>query len=394
MRIAITSNAPWAATGYGVQTAELAPRLKFSGHEVAIMCNYGLGGTNLEWQGIPLFPQGIDAYSNDITPWQLKHWLNDFGDQKGFALTLYDVWVYKSPEFDEVPIASWVPIDHKGVPQGVKDWFMRTGKGKWAIAMSKFGEQELLGAGIERERVFYAPHSIGSLWQPTESTIRIDMNIPADAHLTLINSQNKGNTPARKCFAEMLQGWWNFAQNKEDAYLFLWTEIHGMANGVNLPRLMSAIGIDPARVRAVPQEHYRSGIGQANVVQAVSASDVLLMTSRGEGFGVPAIEAQACGVPVIVTDWTAQTELCGSGWLVGGQPEWDEFQTGWWKVPNINEITAALEESYRVKGIPSEASAMSEKAITFAEQYRSEKVYNDYWRPILKELEGRLPIKP
>lgn len=36
----------------------------------------------------------------------------------------------------------------------------------------------------------------------------------------------------------------------------------------------------------------------------------------GEGFGIPIIEAQAAGCPVIVTDCTAMTELCLSGWLI------------------------------------------------------------------------------
>jgi hypothetical protein len=54
--------------------------------------------------------------------------------------------------------------------------------------------------------------------------------------------------------------------------------------------------------------------------------------------------------PIISTRWTAMTELCGAGWLVEGQVEWDSFQGSWWKVPNIDAIVAALEASYALKG--------------------------------------------
>ena len=37
--------------------------------------------------------------------------------------------------------------------------------------------------------------------------------------------------------------------------------------------------------------------------------DIFFLSTSGEGFGVPTIEAQACGVPVVVTDYTTTQEL-------------------------------------------------------------------------------------
>jgi glycosyltransferase involved in cell wall biosynthesis len=395
MRIGVTTNAFWAPTGYGQQANEFLPKLKGAGHEVALMANYGLAGTTLEFNGIPVMGQGMDAYSNDLTPAQIAWWIAQNPDQVGLGITLYDVWVYKSPQWDTIPIASWVPVDHSVVPVEVAEWFKRgTDAGKWAIAMSKFGEHELLTAGVPRERLFYAPHSINTqVFKPTESTIREEMGIPADAHLTMINSANKGVTPVRKCWAEMLLAWSQFAQKHNDAWLYIHTETFGLASGVRIERLLQAVKAPMDRVRVVPQFEYRQGLPAQVLAKSYSASDCLLMTSRGEGFGIPVIESLACSTPVIVTNWTAQPELCGVGWKVNGQPEWDEMQTGWWMVPNVGEITDALEQSYALKADTEKMANARTEAVQFAQAYDTDKVFTEHWQPILATLEDELKAK-
>ena len=39
------------------------------------------------------------------------------------------------------------------------------------------------------------------------------------------------------------------------------------------------------------------------------SADALVLPSRGEGAGMPVLEAAACGVPVIATDWGGYEEL-------------------------------------------------------------------------------------
>ncbi len=61
MKILWASNAPWAATGYGMQTAQAVPRIRDAGHDIAIFASYGLNGAMQSWDGIPVYPAGFDA---------------------------------------------------------------------------------------------------------------------------------------------------------------------------------------------------------------------------------------------------------------------------------------------------------------------------------------------
>ena len=72
---------------------------------------------------------------------------------------------------------------------------------------------------------------------------------------------------------------------------------------------------------------------------------MLLNASMGEGFGLTVLEAQACGVPAIVTDFTAMSEVCGAGWKVGYERHWTD-QGSWQARPHVEELVESLEECY------------------------------------------------
>lgn len=61
----------------------------------------------------------------------------------------------------------------------------------------------------------------------------------------------------------------------------------------------------------VPGVHYTGRLDRASLAALVGASQGLIFLPWFEGFGVPLVEAFACGVPVIASNVTAMPEICG-----------------------------------------------------------------------------------
>jgi glycosyltransferase involved in cell wall biosynthesis len=195
-----------------------------------------------------------------------------------------------------------------------------------------------------------------------------------------MNAANKGVMPNRKAFGENLLAFSMFAKNHPDAVLYLHTEPTGSMGGINLPELMNAVGLTKEQVIFGDPYFLRSGMPQSFLATIYTGFDVLLATSYGEGFGIPTIEAQACGTPVIASNFAASAELVGDGWLIDGQPLWDAMQKSWFNVPSVPQIIDALEQAYN------RSRGTSEKAIEFAKQYEADAVYETYWKETLKGL--------
>jgi glycosyltransferase involved in cell wall biosynthesis len=163
--------------------------------------------------------------------------------------------------------------------------------------------------------------------------------------------------------------------------------------GIDLAASIMNWGLPKERVRIVDQGAYGGGfVSQEDLAAIYSASDVLLMATAGEGFGIPAVEAQACGLPVIVTDFSAQSELCFAGWKVSYVTDWDYFQMAAHAMPDVNAIIDALEHSYAVSKDPVERAELRAKAVEGAQEYDADRVYERFWRPWLASKEVVLPL--
>lgn len=383
MKVLWSSNAPWVPSGYGQQTKTFVHRIRDMGHDIALLAFFGLMGDRFEWEGIHVYPGGQSPWANDVlVPFALDHFDRD--PNAGYIITLQDVWTFSSEAMTDMHVASWVPVDHDPCPPGVAGFFVRTGA--VPIAMSRFGQYALEYQNLES---LYVPHGIETdIFAPKpkaeREAIREQFNIPNDAFVVGMVAANAGNTPPRKSFPEVFQAFAQFKQRRSSALLFLHTRtrVHG---GLDLPYLASNFGIEDDIIWVDQSSLALGKIAPQDMAIVYSVFDVLVNPSYGEGFGIPIVEAQACGVPVIVANNTAMPELVdGGGWIVPCTPFWDEHQRSFFGRPEIAEIEAALEKAYHASGKVREAARA--KAL----EYDASHVAETYWKPALERLEGML----
>jgi glycosyltransferase involved in cell wall biosynthesis len=386
MKILWHSNSPMVPTGYGNQTALFAPRLRDAGYEVALSAFYGLEGAPIMWENIPVFPSLGGEFGNQYIAGHAAAFFG--GDPKaGIVMTLMDVLALSTDVYKGLNTVCWTPVDHEPATPTQKHFFSETPS--IPIAMSRYGQDQL-----SEFNPYYVPHGIDTdVFMPlNKKAVRAEVGIGEDEFIVGMVAANKGN-PSRKCFVEALSAFARLRAKHENVTLYLHTEISGsVSGGIPIGEVLNALGVPPAAVARADQYRLLFSPYPAREMAAIYSSfDVLLAPSAGEGFGIPLAEAQACGVPVITTDFSASKEVVGSGWHVGGQKMWTG-QRSWQMTPNVDEISEALEECYNLDS--KQRGAYRRRAREHAMQYDLAHVTNEHMIPALEDIEAKLADRP
>jgi glycosyltransferase involved in cell wall biosynthesis len=377
VRIVLHSNAPWNNSGYGIEIALLIPRIKArTDHEiVAISSPYSFAGSPLEWDDIPVLGAARDPAGCDTILRTHEYFTADW------TIVLADPFglVQAAKELRQIDLALWFPVDCD--PLGKGDVTVLRESGAVPIAMSGFGQHVLLNEGAES---LYVPLAVDTgIFQPGDPHIYRD-SIPAiddDTFVIGICAMNRDMN--RKGFHEQLIAFAGFHAKHPNSILAIHSTQQGHP-GLNLNGMTVQLGITDATVFPDPYIYDAGLVNAKQMAVWYNGLDVLSMCSYGEGFGLPLMEAQACGIPVITTNASSMSELCGGGWLVSGTPFWTDGHQSWWKRPDISDIEQAYEIAWEAR----ENGTLPKKpARDFALLYDADRVFEQYWVPCLDELE-------
>ena len=378
MRILWSSNAVWATTGYGIQAKHLLPRFQVLGHEVAQFAWYGLQGGRVNRGGIEIYPRAYDDWGNDV----IGGHVNDFGAD--LVVSLQDIWVlpYDYPERVGVPWCCWFPVDHTPVSARVLD---RAKRANYPVTYSKFGLEEMRKAGLE---CGYIPHGVDlEIFKPLpKQECRERLKWPESPFVVAMVGANKG-FPARKGFPEALMAFKVFHDEHPDSILYLHCLTDEARGGVDFKMLIDSIaGFPKDAIMFVDEYPYLVGLPDTYLADVYNGADVLLQCSYNEGFGLPLIEAQACGTPVLATDWTSMPELVFAGELIEPLQPFFTRVGGWAMVPSVDSIIDGLMWAYDMMGGEQARAWLSEKARQGAAAYGWDKVVAEYWKPFLDRV--------
>ena len=171
-----------------------------------------------------------------------------------------------------------------------------------------------------------------------------------------------------------------FPRKGVDVLLAAYAEAFGSGDDVRLmikgfPNPHNTVAADLARMRAghpdmAPVELVDTDITEADLLALYRDADVMVLPTRGEGYNLPAAEALAAGIPVIVTGWGGHMDF-----LAGAKPgsvrllQYHFAPSGThlatpfslWAEPDAGDLVAALREAVgagrRVADAPAPAPA-------------------------------------
>lgn len=187
-------------------------------------------------------------------------------------------------------------------------WYMRwlTGlaiqKAARVLTVSEFSRRELHRFyRVKAAKVAVVPNGVEPGFQPGATAA--DHSILASYGVTEPYILALGNIHPRKNLARVLQAYQLLQQQGESLPKMVW---------VGLPRWDSGELLDQARLAGVILPGF---VAQQDLPTFYRQTTMLVYPSLYEGFGLPPLEAMACGAPVVTSNTTSLPEVVGEAAL-------------------------------------------------------------------------------
>ena len=394
LKIAIYGEAPFIKSSSGILANYFSQGFLSMGIPAIVIANYGI-----EPGGYLRFGQ------TNVLPV-----VKSEDDKKGFGTALQhfakfklDVFFYVDKDFTAgANIATKIPntwvlarLDSIQYPQEAIDALK---KYSVVIAPTKFAEKELSKYGIKSE---YIPIGVNTkiFQQYPKIESRQYFMVPKDHFCIGIVGDNKDTEPSNgwDSMFESIQIFFKMCPEARTKTTILIHSNRKDKDGIDLEKLTKGFGIDENCVCQDPHLMLL-GVPEGAMSRMYSSMDVLLHLSRRCGSGMTLLEAGACGVPAIVTDYGVQKERVKDGkcgWLIPVVhlvPNENGSQSA---IPDAHKAGEALLEAYTNK---KERENFSKKAKDHALNYSWEVILEQKWLPFLQkkgeEILGKEEIKP
>jgi glycosyltransferase involved in cell wall biosynthesis len=225
------------------------------------------------------------------------------------------------PTFWLAPARSIVFAAMDGGPQTAG--YMQKAKGKVAwhtkiffrfvdrfVAISEFGKRGICSTyGIRPDRVTVVYNGVDSLLRPiatdarTVQSLQIKYDLPERYILDVSRfDPHKNILGVVRAYASLIKQ----CDRVEDLVF---------VGGRHIPAYSSAVDAEISSLGIADRVHIAPFISDEDMVHVYNNASLMVFPSFYEGFGLPVIEAQACGVPVVISNIEALTEVSGGAAL-------------------------------------------------------------------------------
>ena len=353
--------------------------MQADGHEVKVSTKHHLGGT--------IIVEGIETFDGT----EISLIKKIVAEEYDYIITMMDVWPLP---LEPYPKDKWVAVNFLDMELIFPEMIKKLKGSKYQIAVTEHGKRELERVGFKPS---YAPIGVDTkLFRPDleiRKQYRVQKNWPEDKFVIGLVGINY--VTDRKNIVGLIRAFQGFHQRHPDSILYLHTDIMGSATqGLPLQWILNSCGFeatnsDPVYFADQTKYHLWS-ISQEELFRLYNSFDVLCLPSKGEGFGMPWVEAQACGCPVISTDTTSAKQLNFGGWLIPVQEDWYKYSTlnSWFVETPPSVVDKYLEKAYQ-EWKTGKIDKRKKKAAKGALDYDWDLVYEKYWRPLLENLKNK-----
>jgi len=397
MRLIFQGDRIWGKSAYSKVVYNLSTRLLKEGHKVAhIPMGRSLRGGKFNHSGVLVYSSGLDTFAQDVS---VEHYLNFKADM---LITVKEPWVFSTLHKEAINFVPMAIIDHAPVSQSIISRLQTAFK---VIAISRFGENELKRNDIDST---YIPHGVPTdVYRPLNEEQRMAcrkmFSHDPDEFVVGIVAMNR----SRKLISRQILGYNRFRELNPDvkSHLFIWTDLQpirkydepsvGISDvGVSLLPEIMELGMGEA-IRWPDRRNVAEGMPEWagdnfvdgwDMVKLYNSFDVNMLCSGGEGAGLPYLEAAACGVPSIGTEYAGAPEYVGPGLVVPAKEYVILNAPGTrYALPNIDDMAAAL-----TKLMNTNREKLARKLRVHAERYSWDNVVKRYMNPFLEDCEKEL----
>lgn len=341
IRILFYGDAPTVATGFGTVSRNILMGLHKTGRYDIKVLGVNYWGDPHPYP-FPIWPVGIgsrDPYGRQrCFDMMVKDFDFDvlFLFQDSFILESFMAQgLPKLHQLKNFVTVGYYPID--GVPK--KKWVDCMNLFDVPVTYTEFGKQEsILAVPDIADRIRVVPHGVNTKdFYPLSKDAALNFRkhyFGPHADKFIITNVNRNQQ--RKDIPRTMLAFKEFKKLRPNSVLYL----HMAANdqGWNIPEVVQGVGLRLNEDVLLPGGNFGPNQGfPIDVVNGLyNASDVVVSTTLGEGWGLSSVEAMACKTPIIFPNNTALSEIVGEdrGWLVDSGATPDDYTV----LPHDNEV--------------------------------------------------------